>query len=188
MTKHCADFGGISADGTPCRVTTTDGRCPAHDDEAVAQMVDAKAEFLELYSTGEHSARGAAAKVGRSAATVWRWRRVDEEFDQAVRDAQQLSDAIRVAAVEDTLFKRIMEETASPAEVIFFLKNRAPDRWKDKQHVQHGGDVQLHGVLRVGPVAESAEEWEQGAQAQQAGLVASKATLSLLGVSPKPSA
>ena len=90
-----------------------------------------KAKFLEAYRgdrplTMEVAARHAA--VNR--VTVWRLRQGDPDFNQAVCKAQDLQDSLRLQTVEDCLFNRLSDGTASPAEVIFFLCNRAPDHWR----------------------------------------------------------
>jgi hypothetical protein len=52
-----------------------------------------------------------------------------------VRAAVEESDTVRVALVEDAYFARLFSGKASAAELIFFLKNRAPERWRDKVDV-----------------------------------------------------
>ena len=102
-----------------------------------------------------------AAKVAR--VTVWRWRKSDErinKFIQALMDSQ-------IQSVEDALFKRAVgyrydEETKEvelgdsekktkrvvTKEVVpdatacmFFLMNRAPDRWADKRALVNNYNV-----------------------------------------------
>lgn len=58
---------------------------------------------------------------------------------------------------------------------IFWLKNRRPDLWRDKQHVEHEGAVGV-GVLAV-PVQPQAEQWASLAAKQQSELMAPKAPL-----------
>jgi hypothetical protein len=133
-------------DGAPCRHragwgtdTPGQGRCAEHDAAADARAQEQKKAFLERLRTGEVAMKSAAAAVGVDQSTIWRWRQEDEAFDAAVLTARASADAIRVGMVEDSLFRRIVLGEAAAAEVIFWLKNRAPDRWRDRQHIEHTG-------------------------------------------------
>lgn len=137
--KHCGDFGGIAADGQPCGRRVIEGRCPKHTEENLEAQVDAKAQFLELFRTGQISLKRAGAVVGVAPNTIWRWRQADPEFDKAVGELQQVVDDIRLAMVEDATFERIIGERASAAEVIFYLINRSKGRWRDVRHVRLAG-------------------------------------------------
>ena len=97
--KTCGDFGGIARTGGPCGRRVIGGRCPAHVEEALAELGDAKTTFLEQYGTGTVSLRAAADAVGKSPATLWRMRQDDPVFDRAVLDIQRDIDSIRVALV-----------------------------------------------------------------------------------------
>lgn len=140
--QTCGDLGGVGADGQPCSHAAGwgteapgSGLCSEHNETAVATMQAHKKRFLELLSSGEVSLRRACQEINRDPATIYRWRRVDAEFDSQVSAAQDASDTIRVGLVEDSVFARIIAGKASPAETIFFLKNRAPERWRDRQEV-----------------------------------------------------
>lgn len=74
-----------------------------------------------------------ATACGIDPSTLWHYRQDDQAFDEAFAAAMDEADAFRVKMVEDSLFKRICTDKINPAESIFFLKNRDPDRWKDKQ-------------------------------------------------------
>lgn len=54
---------------------------------------------------------------------------------------------------------------------IFWLKNRRPDLWRDKQDVEHSGEVKASGVLAV-PVPITSDQWGKAAAEQQAQLTA----------------
>ena len=141
---RCGDYGGLGADGSPCgRTVSEPGKCNSHSDVAEDDKAELKAEFLELFAEGSNAIRAAAAKIGVGVVTVWRWRQQDPEFDTAMVAAQVDADAVRVALAEDSLFNRIVGGTASAAETIFFLKNRAPKRWHDvrEQRIEHSGEV-----------------------------------------------
>lgn len=138
--KRCHQFGGKTAAGKPCNRPVTDDRpCPSHRPEADATMQAKKKKILELLEVATESLVSAAAAVKVDPATVWRWRQSDRDFDKAYLEAQEASDRGRVKIVEDTLFKRLATGKASPTEMVFYLMNRAPDRWKDKRNLVHTG-------------------------------------------------
>ncbi len=157
---RCGEYGGLSANGEACgRKVGEPGKCKAHSDEAVDDMAASKVAFLKLFAEGSNAIRSAAAQVGVGVVTVWRWRQQDPEFNDAMTVAQTDADAVRVALAEDSLFKRIIDGTASAAETIFFLKNRAPNRWRDMQRVQYTGEVEVSvGVITS---ERAAEVWER---------------------------
>jgi hypothetical protein len=67
--------------------------------------------------------------VGISRETFYQWLRKDQDFSAAVALAEQ--DQIKVA--EDTLYQKALG--GNPALLIFYLCNRAPERWKSVQRV-----------------------------------------------------
>ena len=137
MKQTCGEFGGVGRSGKPCgRAVKHKGKCKAHNTDAVDALVALKEAFLEHFGTGIVSLREAAELAGSSAPTVWRMRQDDPAFDDAIGVTQLEVDRLRVAMVEDSLFKRVYEGACSAAEMIFFLVNRAPRRWRSVQHVQ----------------------------------------------------
>ena len=95
-----------------------------------------------------------AAELGISGDTLWRWRKKYPEFDQAIKKGKQTPDD----KVVDSLFQRatgyshaedkIFQFEGHPVVVpttkhyppdttacIFWLKNRRPEEWRDKQEV-----------------------------------------------------
>ena len=58
--------------------------------------------------------------------TIWRWRKEDEEFNIEV---MAILDS-RIMIVEDALFLNAAKGNLGAQ--VFYLKNRARDRWKDK--------------------------------------------------------
>lgn len=114
-----------------------------------------RARFLELYGSGQWTLAGAAQKAGTSASGIWRWRTADAEFDAQVKRTLKDLDGLRVQLVEDGLFGRILRGEASAAEVIFFLCNRAPDRWRSVQRLEHtgagGGPIRHADLSKLSP-------------------------------------
>jgi hypothetical protein len=68
----------------------------------------------------------------RSYTTLERWRN-RPIVDRYIMACLNRCDKRRVSAVEDALFKKLIEGNAAPAEYIFFLTNRASDKWKDRR-------------------------------------------------------
>lgn len=99
-----------------------------------------KEEYLKALRGG--NTRGDAANMaGVSRWTVRQHRDKDPKFDEACESAE--ADAVET--VEDALY-----EAASYGNVtaqIFFLKNRAPDRWKDVNRFE--GDIKGLRELEV---------------------------------------
>lgn len=141
--KTCGDFGGVSEDtGAPCiqiagwgTATLGAGCCKNHDAAAIAQIVAHKKTIIDRFGSGVVSMVKAAAECGIHVSTIFRWRQLDAEFDNHFLGAQQRSDRSRVLMVEDSMFARSVGGKAHAAETIFFLKNRDPERWKDRREV-----------------------------------------------------
>jgi hypothetical protein len=91
-----------------------------------------KAEYLEQLRDGLNRGESARA-IGVSRMTVWEHRKDDPDFDQACKDAQDEA----VEEVEDALYESAVNGNVTAA--IFYLKNRAPGRWKDVQQREYGG-------------------------------------------------
>jgi len=143
QSKTCGDFGGVKKNGQPCtrpagwgRDGVDKGRCKAHCDAKDEKKERVKKEFLDYYESNITTIKKAAAEVGRSVSTIWRYRKDDEWFDEKVREAAELQDEKRGDVVEDAVFKQIMEGDASAALIIFWLKNRMPERWRDDPDTQ----------------------------------------------------
>lgn len=94
--------------------------------------------------------------------TVWRWSQAHEEFCNALKAGKDAADE----RVERSLYARatgythdavkIFNADGAPLVVpyrehvppdttaaIFWLKNRRPKEWRDKQEVEHSGSVEL---------------------------------------------
>lgn len=82
---------------------------------------------------------GAAVKAaGTNAVTFWRWRMVDKELDDQVH---AIYDS-RIQIVEDALYRGAVE--GNPTQQIFFLKNRAYHRWRDRYDIPPMIDQSQH--------------------------------------------
>ena len=141
--RTCGHYGGVSEDsGEPCNngagwgtASVGKGRCMYHDDAAIAQIAAHKKTVAERFGSGNVSLTKIAAECGLNTSTIFRWRRLDPAFDAVFIEAQQRSDRARVMMVEDSMFARSVGGKAHAAETIFYLKNRDPERWKDRREV-----------------------------------------------------
>ncbi len=143
MKRTCGDYGGRLKDGAPCTRIASWGRgkkarkdggpCKDHTDEALAKIVTLKKQTLRLIADPMKTVVEVAREVGVVVSRFYEWQQLDEEFEKEWLTLQAEKDRVRVTIVEDNLFKRAAQEAKiNPAESIFFLKNRAPQRWRDK--------------------------------------------------------
>ena len=107
-----------------------------------------------------------AANAGIATATLYDWKKRHPEVSEALKKGKEVVDV----QVENALLKRALgytytetkkERTAEGVRTtttikevvpdttaqIFWLKNRRPDRWRDKQDIEHSG--QIGGVTIV---------------------------------------
>jgi len=110
--------------------------------------------FLESMDRGT-SIKKASEAAGVTVVSIWRWRRDDKDFDDKVTAVLNS----RTQVVEDALY--LNAAGGNVAAQIFWLKNRAKDRWKDKQEL--GVDANLTSdkllvIVREGEDADSDEE------------------------------
>ena len=106
---------------------------PAHCDTA-----------LETLAEG-HSLAGLAGKIGVDRRTITNWRNQYPEFDDACERGQMMA----VYWWERQARNLAMTGEGNAATVIFGLKNRAPEDWRDKQEVEHSGGVSVTRVELV---------------------------------------
>lgn len=84
-----------------------------------------KEAFLESLEGGMSISKACkAANISRN--TIWEWRKASKRFDKKVNS---IIDS-RTQSVEDALFASALK--GNVAAQIFWLKNRAKERWKDK--------------------------------------------------------
>ena len=130
-------------------------RTPTLNELRAKKSTDAKirAHFIELYATGRYTLAGAADAAGTSTSGIWRARTTDPEFDAQVKVVLQDLDGLRVQLVEDGLFDRLERGEASAAEVIFFLCNREPKRWRSVSRLEHtgggGGPIRVADLTKL---------------------------------------
>jgi len=96
-----------------------------------------KEAFLKSLNNGVTLDK-AAESAGVTRATIWNWRNIDEEFNNAINETINS----RTQTMEDALFQSGVK--GNVVAQIFWLKNRSKGRWKDKQEIEHSGKIELN--------------------------------------------
>lgn len=92
--------------------------------------------------------------------TVNNWKKSHPSFLQSLKDGKENADAAIASSLyhralgysheEEKVFnnqgeivthKTTKHYAPDPTSAIFWLKNRQPDKWRDKQHVEHSGEI-----------------------------------------------
>lgn len=100
--------------------------------------------------------------------TLWRWSASNKEFCNALKVGKAEADdrvenSLYVRALgyqheevhvsnyqgEITLTPLVKHYPPDPTSMIFWLKNRRPGTWRDKQEHEHSGTVEIKKVERV---------------------------------------
>ena len=85
-----------------------------------------KLQLLEEWSTQGLYIKDIAAKMGISVTTVYDWMNKNPEIAAAIKKGRDKS----IDMVENALFKSAI--SGNVTAMIFYLKNRAPERYKDR--------------------------------------------------------
>lgn len=91
-----------------------------------------------------YSVAAFAGSIGVAVSTVNLWRNEHSEFSDAVKDGQ----AAAILWWENRARAVAAGEDGNPTLVIFGLKNRAPDEWRDKTETEHSGEVGIRKIER----------------------------------------
>jgi len=104
-----------------------------------------------------------AGELGITEKTLNNWKNAHEEFLLSLKRGKEEPDS----KVEDALYQRalgyshpedkifnqngvplvvptIKHYPPDPTAIIFWLKNRRPDKWRDKQEIEHSGDMSVN--------------------------------------------
>lgn len=88
------------------------------------------AKIIELYSTGMTQVE-ICENLGISPRALTYWIRDNDDFMLAMKKARNIADGI----VEEALFRNATQHMNVTAQ-IFWLKNRQPENWRDKQSIE----------------------------------------------------
>lgn len=75
-----------------------------------------------------------AANIGIDVRTLYRWKKKDSRISQSLKKGKEIADY----AVENALYKSAIEGNVTAQ--IFWLKNRKPQQWRDKQNMELSGE------------------------------------------------
>jgi len=75
----------------------------------------------------------ACKRANVDVSTLWAWRKADKHLDDAVFEARHTCTQM----VEDALYSLALSGNVTAQ--IFWLKNRAPDQWRDRHELKHTG-------------------------------------------------
>jgi transposase-like protein len=77
-----------------------------------------------------------AHNIGIRRETLWSWRKQFPNIDNALKKTKEVVDR----EVENALYKKAL--SGDTTALIFWLKNRRPNDWRDKRETQLSGNVQ----------------------------------------------
>jgi hypothetical protein len=98
---------------------------------------DKKNKAIEALKAGATWTEAAAA-VGVTRPTLWRWTQLDPEFAAAAEDARAGPDS----EVEAVTYANCLDpDPAHNVLRMFWLKCRKPAIYQDRQHQQHSGSI-----------------------------------------------
>ena len=106
-----------------------------------------------------------AHNMGIATSTLYEWKKRYPEISEPLKSNKEIADI----AVENALYKRAIgyqytETTKEDGKVvktvvkevvpdttaqIFWLKNRQPDKWRDKQEIQNSGNMDFNVTIKV---------------------------------------
>ena len=98
----------------------------------------------EVLSQG-YSEAVLAGDLGVCMDTITEWKKVHEEFSLSIK----IGRARGARIWEDRLKKLAEANEGNATGVIFGLKNRHPDAWKDKTETEHSGEVAVRKIERT---------------------------------------
>ena len=78
-----------------------------------------------------------ADKMGISPSTLYRWKNEYKEISEALKEGKEVVDY----QVENALLNKAI--SGNTTAQIFWLKNRRPDKWRDRQDVSHSGGIHV---------------------------------------------
>jgi len=94
-------------------------------------------QFAEIFLKNACNVTMTCKAINVSRTTWYEWLKVNEAFKKTIDETQE--SLIEMA--ESQLFKNIL--AGKETSLIFFLLNRASDRWKDKRNIEMGGTLKL---------------------------------------------
>lgn len=85
-----------------------------------------------------------AVVLGVCRKTLFKWRKQDARLEEALQKGKSKADL----SVVKSLYERATGGGDTTA-AIFWLKNRQPDRWRDRRDFEHTGELKVTGPLQI---------------------------------------
>jgi hypothetical protein len=93
-----------------------------------------------------YSVAGFAGHIGVATSTVQLWEKEHPEFSVAVKEGRAAATLWWENRARELA---LGTSNGNPTTVIFGLKNRASDEWKDKTETEHSGGVSVTKITRT---------------------------------------
>ena len=135
---------------------------------AYTTKIQPRLEEIKQWCLDGHTDKEIYDALGISAETYYKHKREQPEFSDALKQTKEIADN----QVQDSLWRRAngydtteekvtydgdgcvikREKTTKhippdPTSCIFWLKNRKPQEWRDKQEVEHSGEVEQTVII-----------------------------------------
>ena len=104
--------------------------------------------LLEGWARDGLSMEQIAKNMGIAKDTLYRWLKISSDISDAIKKGKEVTDYL----VENALFASALG--GNVVAQIFWLKNRKPERWKDKVEQVIDTEADTSGVVLLAPVLE----------------------------------
>lgn len=135
---------------------------------AYTTKIQPRLEEIKQWCLDGHTDKEMYEALGINADTFYKYKKIKSEFSETLKQTKEIADN----QVQDSLWKRAngydvtekkttydrdgnvvkSEETVKhippdPTSCIFWLKNRNPREWRDKQEIEHSGEVEQTVII-----------------------------------------
>jgi len=130
--------------------------------------IEPRLDEIKQWCIDGHTDKEMYEALGINADTFYKYKKIKSEFSETLKQTKEIADN----QVQDSLWKRAngydvtekkttydrdgnvvkSEETVKhippdPTSCIFWLKNRNPREWRDKQEIEHSGEVEQTVII-----------------------------------------
>ena len=101
-----------------------------------------RALAIQLHRKKACNVSAVCDEMGISRPTWYEWKQTDPDFTAAIK----ANEEAMIELAESQLMKNIL--AGKEVSLIFFLKNKAPEKWRDRKDVDLSGELKLVEVDR----------------------------------------